>query len=326
MEYTRLGNTGLNVSRICFGSMWFGEPGRGGIDVRFGEEQAAPMIRYAYEQGINFFDTANYYSLGASEEILGRTINAMGVRDDVVIATKSYYPMYDGTNAKGVNRKTLFREVDASLKRLGMDYIDLYVPHRLDHDTPMEEQMEALNDLVRSGKVLYIGASSMYAWQFVKMNAIAERRGWAKFVSMQDYYNLLYREEEKEMHPMLLEEGIACTPYSSLAGGLFNKRPEDLQPGDKASGTTGMNPESVVEGDREILRRVYELAERYGVSSSVIAMAWNFSRPVVTSPLTGATKPQYLDDAIKALELKLTAEEMAYLEEPYQPHKQFGFR
>ena len=206
MEYTRLGNTGLNVSRICFGCMWFGRPGNGGIDVRFGEDQAREVIRYAWERGINFFDTANYYSLGASEEVLGKVIAQMGVRDDAVIATKSYYPMYEGTNAKGVNRKTLFREVDASLRRLGTDYIDLYVPHRLDHDTPMEEQMEALNDLVRSGKVLYIGASAMYAWQFLKMNMIAEAHGWAKFVSMQDMYNLVYREEEKEMHPMLLDQ------------------------------------------------------------------------------------------------------------------------
>ena len=227
MEYTRLGNSGLNVSRICFGCMWFGKPGNGGIDVRFGEEEAREVIRYAWDQGINFFDTANYYSLGASEEVLGKVIAQMGVRDDAVIATKSYYPMYEGTNAKGVNRKTLFREVDASLRRLGTDYIDLYIPHRLDHDTPMEEQMEALNDLVRSGKVLYIGASAMYAWQFLKMNMIAERRGWAKFVSMQDMYNLIYREEEKEMHPMLLDQGIACTPFSSLAHGVFARRPED---------------------------------------------------------------------------------------------------
>ena len=304
MEYTRLGNTGLNVSRICFGCMWFGRPGNGGIEVKWGEDQAREVIRYAWDQGINFFDTANYYSRGASEEILGKVIAEMGVRDDAVIATKSYYPMYDGTNAKGVTRKTLFREVDASLKRLGTDYIDLYVPHRLDHDTPMEEQMEALNDLVRSGKVLYIGASAMYAWQFLKMNMIAEAHGWAKFVSMQDMYNLVYREEEKEMHPMLL------------------KRPED----ERTDGVAKLQNDYVLAADAEIIRRVWELAGRYGVSPSVIAQAWNLSKPVVTSPLVGASKTRYIDDAIASLDLKLTPEEMAYLEEPYVPHAQYGFR
>lgn len=322
MEYTRLGNTGLNVSRICFGCMWFGRPGNGGIDVRFGEDEAREVIRYAWERGINFFDTANYYSLGASEEVLGKVIAEMGVRDDAVIATKSYYPMYEGTNAKGVTRKTLFREVDASLKRLGTDYIDLYVPHRLDHDTPMEEQMEALNDLVRSGKVLYIGASAMYAWQFLKMNMIAESHGWAEFVSMQDMYNLVYREEEKEMHPMLLDQGIACTPFSSLAHGVFAKRPED----ERTDGVAKLQNDYVISADAEIIRRVWELAERNGVSTSVIAQAWNLAKPVVTSPLIGASKTKYIDDAITALNLKLTADEMAYLEEPYVPHTQYGFR
>ena len=322
MEYTRLGNTGLNVSRICFGCMWFGRPGNGGIDVRFGEDEAREVIRHAWEAGVNFFDTANYYSLGASEEVLGKVIAEMGVRDDAVIATKSYYPMYEGANAKGVTRKTLFREVDASLKRLGTDYIDLYVPHRLDHDTPMEEQMEALNDLVRSGKVLYIGASAMYAWQFLKMNTIAERRGWAKFVSMQDMYNLVYREEEKEMHPMLLDQGVACTPFSSLAHGVFAKRPED----ERADGVAKLQNDYVLAADAEIIRRVWELAGRYGVSTSVIAQAWNLAKPVVTSPLVGASKTRYIDDAIAALDLHLTAEEMAYLEEPYVPHTQYGFR
>lgn len=322
MEYTRLGNTGLNVSRICFGCMWFGKPGNGGIDVRFGEDEAREVIHYAWDQGINYFDTANYYSRGASEEVLGKVIREMGVRDDAVIATKSYYPMYEGTNAKGVNRKTLFREVDASLKRLGMDYIDLYVPHRLDHETPMEEQMEALNDLVRSGKVLYIGASAMYAWQFLKMNMIAEQRGWAKFVSMQDMYNLIYREEEKEMHPMLLDQGIACTPFSSLAHGVFAKRPED----ERTDGVAKLQNEYVLNADAEIIRRVWELAERYGVSTSVIAQAWNLAKPVVTSPLIGASKTAYIDDAVAALSLKLTADEMSYLEEPYVPHAQYGFR
>ncbi len=322
MQYTRLGNTGLNVSRICFGCMWFGEPGRGGIDARFGEGRAREVIRHAYDKGINFFDTANYYSLGASEEVLGKVIGEMGVRDDVVISTKSYYPMYDGTNAKGVTRKTLFREVDASLRRLGTDYIDLYVPHRLDHDTPMEEQMEALNDLVRSGKALYVGASAMHAWEFVRMNSIAREHGWARFVSMQDMYNLVYREEEREMLPMLASEGIACTPFSSLAGGVFARRPEDPRV-DKCG---AVQNDHAIEADREIVRRVWELAGRHGVSTSVIALAWNLSKPVVTSPLIGASKTEYVDDAIAALDLRLTPEECAYLEEPYVPHNQYGFR
>lgn len=322
MEYTKLGKTGLTVSRICFGCMWFGKPGNGGIDVRFGEDQAREVIRHAWDQGVNFYDTANYYSLGASEEILGKVIAEMGVRDEAVIATKSYYPMYDGANAKGVTRKTLFREVDASLKRLGTDYIDLYVPHRLDHDTPMEEQMEALNDLVRSGKVLYIGASAMHAWQFMKLNGIARQHGWAQFVSMQDMYNLVYREEEKEMLPLLASEGIACTPFSSLASGVF-ARPADAE---RVDNCAKVQNEYIIEADREIVRRVWELAEKHGVSTSVIAMAWNFSKPVVTSPLIGASKAQYVDDAISALDLHLTEEECAYLEEPYVPHNQYGFR
>lgn len=322
MEYTKLGKSGLTVSRICFGCMWFGSAERGGITARYGEDEARTSIRYAWDQGINFFDTANYYSKGASEEILGKIIREMGVRDDAVISTKSYYPMYDGANAKGVTRKTLFREVDASLKRLGTDYIDLYVPHRLDHDTPMEEQMEALNDLVRSGKVLYIGASAMYAWQFVKLNSIAREHGWAQFISMQDMYNLIYREEEKEMLPMLAAEGIACTPFSSLAHGVF-AHPVDAERTDSCA---KVQNEYILAADREIVRRVYEVAERHGVSTSVIAMAWNFSKPVVTSPLISASKPKYVDDAIAALDLKLTADEIAYLEEPYVPHHQYGFR
>lgn len=322
MEYAKLGRSGLNVSRVCFGCMWFGSAERGGITARHGEDEAREVIRYAWDRGINFFDTANYYSRGASEEILGKAVREMGVRDDAVISTKSYYPMYDGTNAKGVTRKTLRREADASLRRLGTDYIDLYVPHRLDHDTPMEEQMEALNDLVRSGKVLCIGASAMYAWQFERMDSIARERGWAQFVSMQDTYNLIYREEEREMLPMLEAEGVACTPFSSLAHGVF-AHPVDAE---RTDGCAKVQDGHILAADREIVRRVYEVAERRGVSTSVVAMAWNFSKPVVTSPLIGASKPRYVDDAIAALDLELTPEECAYLEEPYVPHHQYGFR
>jgi len=322
MEYAKLGKSGLDVSRICFGCMWFGAADRGGIPAKWGYDQAREVIHYAWDKGINFYDTANYYSRGASEEILGKVINEMGVRDEAVIATKSYYPMYEGKNAKGVTRKTLFREVDASLKRLGTDYIDLYIPHRLDHDTPMEEQMEALNDLVRSGKVLYIGASAMYAWQFLKLNMIAEMHGWAKFISMQDTYNLIYREEEREMIPMLVDQGVACTPFSSLAHGVFAK-PYDAE---RTDGIGLAQTPEVLAGDAEIIRRTYEVAARHNVSTSVIAQAWNLSKPYITSPLIGASKTKYIDDALTSLELKLTDEECAYLEEPYLPHNLYGFR
>lgn len=322
MEYVKLGNTGLNVSRICFGCMWFGSEDNGGITARYGEEQAREVIKYAIGRGINFFDTANYYSRGISEEILGRAIKDYANRDDIVVATKAYYPMHDGTNAKGLSRKSLFREVDASLERLGTDYIDLFVIHRLDHDTPMEEIMCALNDLVRAGKIRYIGASAMYAWQFVKLNAIAREHDWARFVSMQDMYNLIYREEEKEMIPMLVEENIACTPFSSLAHGVFAK-PWDAE---RIDSCAAVQNEYILKADAEIVKRTYEVAEKYGVSASRIAMAWNFSKPFITSPLVGASKTKHLDDAIAAMELELTEEEIQYLEEPYVPHNTYGFR
>lgn len=322
MDYVKLGKTGLNVSRICLGTMGYGSLDHGGIPGKVGEEEALKLIKYAYDQGINFFDTANYYSRGISEEILGKAVKQYMDRDDVVIATKLYYPMYDGTNAKGLSRKSIFREVDRSLERLQTDYIDLYIIHRLDHDMPMEEIMEALNDLVRMGKVRYIGASSMYAWQFMKMQAIAEIHGWTKFVSMQDMINLIYREEEKEMVPMLVDQGIACTPFSSLAHGVFAK-PADAPRTDHCG---QLQNDYILEHDREIVRRVYELAEKHHVSTSVIAMAWNFSKPYITAPLIGASRTKYIDDAIAALHFKLTDEEIAYLEEPYVPHVQYGFR
>ena len=223
MEYVNLGKTGLKVSKICLGCMGFGELERGGIPGKTNEEEARKIIKYALQQGINFFDTANYYSLGASEEILGRALKDFANRDEVVIASKLYYPMFDGANAKGLSRKAIFTEIDKTLKRLQTDYLDLYIIHRWDYTTPIEEVMEALNDLVRMGKVRYIGASSMYAWQFIKANSISEKHGWTKFISMQDMYNLLYREEEKEMIPMCQYENIAITPWSPLAHGALVK-------------------------------------------------------------------------------------------------------
>lgn len=322
MEYVRLGKTGLQVSKICLGCMGFGELDRGGIPGKVGKEDAMEIIKFALDNGINFFDTANYYSLGASEEILGEAIKKYARRDEVVLATKLYYPMHDGPNAKGLSRKTIFDEVENSLKRLQTDYIDLYIIHRLDHDTPMEEIMCALNDLVRMGKVRYIGASAMYAWQFVKMNAIAEKNGWTKFISMQDCYNLVYREEEKEMLPMCKSEGIAVTPFSPLAHGVFSK-PYDAE---RTDGIGKLQDEYILEHDKEIVRRVYELSDKYGKPTSQIALAYVLSKDFITSPLVGGSKIKYLQDALDALTLELTEEEIAYLEEPYVHHNKYGFR
>lgn len=321
MEYVNLGNTGLKVSKICLGCMGFGSD-RGGIKANIGEQDARKIIKHALDLGINFFDTANYYSLGECEEILGRALKDYANRDDVVIATKLYYPMHEGANAKGLSRKAIFAEVKNSLRRLQTDYIDLYIIHRWDYTTPIEEVMEALNDLVRMGKIRYIGASAMYAWQFVKANSIAQKNGWAKFVSMQDMINLLYREEEKEMIPMCQYENIALTPFSPLGHGIFNK-PLGTPRND---GAGKLQNEYVLEHDQEIIKRVYELSQKYNISTSQVALAWVLSKPYITSPLVGASKLKYLDEAVATLDIKLTDEDIKYLEEPYVPHNQYGFR
>lgn len=321
MEYVNLGNTGLKVSKICLGCMGFGSD-RGGIKANVGEQDARKIIKHALDLGINFFDTANYYSLGECEEILGRALKDYANRDDVVIATKLYYPMHEGANAKGLSRKAIFAEVENSLRRLQTDYIDLYIIHRWDYTTPIEEVMEALNDLVRMGKIRYIGASAMYAWQFVKANSIAQKNGWAKFVSMQDMINLLYREEEKEMIPMCQYENIALTPFSPLGHGIFNK-PLGTPRND---GAGKLQNEYVLEHDQEIIKRVYELSQKYNISTSQVALAWVLSKPYITSPLVGASKLKYLDEAVATLDIKLTDEDIKYLEEPYVPHNQYGFR
>ncbi|QNO15402.1 aldo/keto reductase [Alkalicella caledoniensis] len=322
MQYVNLGKTGLKVSKICLGCMGFGELDRGGVPGKTGEEEAREIIKYALGNGINFFDTANYYSLGASEEILGRALKDFANRDEVVIASKLYYPMFDGANAKGLSRKAIFTEIDKTLERLQTDYLDLYIIHRWDYTTPIEEVMEALNDLVRMGKVRYIGASSMYAWQFIKANSIAEKNGWAKFISMQDMYNLLYREEEKEMIPMCQYEGIAITPWSPLAHGALVKSPD----APRTDGVGKLQNEYQLEKDREIIRRVHEIAEKRNITPSQVALAWVFSKPYITSPLVGASKIGYVEEALKAMEVKLTKEEIHYLEEPNVPHQQYGFR
>lgn len=321
MEYVNLGNTGLKVSKICLGCMGFGS-NRGGIKANVGEQDARKIIKHALDLGINFFDTANYYSLGECEEILGQALKDYANRDDVVIATKLYYPMHNGANAKGLSRKAIFAEVENSLRRLQTDYIDLYIIHRWDYTTPIEEVMEALNDLVRMGKIRYIGASAMYAWQFVKANSIAQKNGWAKFVSMQDMINLLYREEEKEMIPMCQYENIALTPFSPLGHGIFNK-PLGTPRND---GAGKLQNEYVLEHDQEIIKRVYELSQKYNISTSQVALAWVLSKPYITSPLVGASKLKYLDEAVATLDIKLTDEDIKYLEEPYVPHNQYGFR
>ncbi len=322
MEYVNLGKTGLKVSRICLGCMGFGSETRGGITAKIGEEEARSIIKHALDQGINFFDTANYYSLGECEEILGRALKDYANRDDVVIATKAYFPMFDGSNAKGLSRKALFSEVNNSLERLQTDYIDLFVIHRWDYNTPIEETMEALHDLVKMGKVRYIGASAMYAWQFMKANSIAKENGWTQFVSMQDMINLVYREEEKEMIPMCISENIALTPFSPLAHGLFNKPVDAI----RSDACGKLQTDYILEHDKEIVKRLYEVAEKYNKSTSQIALAWLYSKPYITSPLIGASKVKYIDEGIEALSIKLTKEDIAYLEEPYVPHNQYGFK
>lgn len=260
--------------------------------------------------------------MGLSEEILGRAINDFGCRENVVIATKLYYPMRDDINAKGLSRKTIFTEVENSLKRLGTDYIDLYIIHRFDYTTPIEEVMEALNDLVRMGKVRYIGASSMYAWQFVKANAIAKMNGWAQFISMQNIYNPLYREEEKEMIPMCIDQKIALTPYSPICHGAILKNPND----DRTDGIGKLQEPYVLEKDKEIIRRIQELAKNKGISPSALTFAWIKTKPYITSPIVGGSKISYIEEAIKGMNVNLTKEEVAYIEEVYIPHKQYGFR
>ncbi len=321
MKYVNLGNTGLKVSKIGLGCMSFGSD-RGGIKASIPENEARKIIKHALDKGINFFDTANYYSLGECEEILGRALKDYANRDDVVIATKLYYPMHEGSNAKGLSRKAIFAEVENSLRRLQTDYIDLYIIHRWDYTTPIKETMEALNDLVRMGKIRYIGASAMYAWQFVKANAVARENGWSEFVSMQDMINLIYREEEKEMIPMCQYENIALAPFSPLAHGVFNK-PIDNE---RTDGSGKLQNEYILEHDKEIIKRVYELAHKHNYSTSQIALAWLLSKSYITAPIIGGSKIRYIDEAIEAMSIKLSDEEVLYLEEPYVPHIQYGFR
>ena len=325
MEYVRLGTTGMQVSRICLGCMGFGDAGRWVHKWVLDEEESRPVIRHALELGINFFDTANIYSLGVSEEILGRALKDFANRDEIVIATKLHGKMRQGPNGGGLSRKAILSEIDKSLARLGADYVDLYQIHRWDYETPIEETMEALHDVVRAGKARYIGASAMWAWQFQKALHVAERHGWTRFVSMQDHLNLIYREEEREMLPLCRAEGIGVIPYSPLAAGRLTR---DWSADSSLRAQTDQiavsKYDATAETDHQIVVRVAALAEKYGVARSQIALAWLLQKEPVTAPIIGATKNSHLDDAVGALAVKLTPEDVACLEAPYVPHRIVG--
>jgi aryl-alcohol dehydrogenase-like predicted oxidoreductase len=322
MEYTRLGNTGLEVSRICLGMMSFGEPERGNQKWSLSEEDSRRLIEKAITSGITFFDTANVYSAGSSEEITGRALRDFTDREDVVLATKVNGRMRPGPNGAGLSRKAVLAELEASLRRLGTDYIDLYQIHRWDPHTPVEETLEALDSAVRSGKVRYLGASSMWAWQFSKALHAAGEHGWHRFVSMQDHYNLLNREEEREMLPLCADEGIGVIPWSPLARGRLTR---DWDTSTARSETDEFGGKLYNEADRVIVERVAEVAEARGVARAQVALAWVLSKPVVTAPIVGVTKDRHLDDAVAAVDLQLTPAEIARLEEPYTPHAVVGF-
>jgi aryl-alcohol dehydrogenase-like predicted oxidoreductase len=324
MEYTHLGNTGLRVSRICLGMMSYGSSEwRPWV---LDEPDAEPIVRAAVEGGITFFDTADMYSLGASEEVTGRLLAKYIARDDAVVATKVFNPMGPGENQRGLGRKHVLASIDASLKRLGMDYVDLYQTHRWDRHTPIEETMEALNDVVRAGKARYIGASSMFAWQFAKAQHVAAANGWARFVSMQPHYNLLYREEEREMIPQCLDMGVGVIPWSPLARGvLAGNRTRDGERKTTRSGNDDFADWLYSQPtDFDVVDRVVEVASERGVKPAQVALAWVLARPGITAPIIGATKLSHLEDALAALDVTLSEEEMQRLEEPYVPHPVLG--
>jgi len=324
MEYVKLGITGLEVSRICLGCMGFGDVKSGFHEWVVDENQSREVIKHALDLGINFFDTANVYSAGTSEEYLGRALKDFADRDKVVIATKVNFRMHDRPNGAGLSRKAIMSEVEKSLKRLQTDYIDLYIIHRWDYNTPIEETMEALHDLVKSGKVRYIGASAMYAWQFQKAQYVAEKNGWTKFVSMQNHYNLIYREDERELIPFCIDSKIALTPYSPLASGRLTRAKAEGSLRSDTDKTQKMKYDSMSEADQPIIDRVGELAEKYNVPKSHVALGWLLNRQSVVAPIVGATKLSHLDDSVQALNLKLNDEDMKYLEELYQPHQLVG--
>jgi 1-deoxyxylulose-5-phosphate synthase len=324
MQVVNLGKSGLKISRICLGAMTYGTPGwRAWV---LDEAQARPIIQRAVEMGINFFDTADMYSNGLSEEVLGRALRDFSRREDVVIATKVYFPMGESPNQRGLSRLHILRSVDASLRRLGTDYIDLYQTHRYDPDTPIEETLQALHDLVRSGKVRYIGASSMYAWQFARCLYLADLHGWTRFISMQNHYNLVYREEEREMLPLCQAEGVGVIPWSPLARGFLAGNRQRTDYGDTTRARTDDYAQNMYyrETDFDVVGRVAHLAEQRGVSPAQVALAWLLHKPAVSAPIIGASKLTHLEQAVAALEIGLSTEEILYLEEPYQPHPVLG--
>jgi len=324
MDYVRLGSTGMKVSRICLGCMTYGIPDRGNHTWTLDEDKSRPFIQRALELGITFFDTANVYSDGTSEEILGRAIKDFAKREEVVIATKLNGRMRSDPNGAGLSRKAVMSEIDASLKRLEMDYVDLYQIHRWDYDVPIEETLEALHDVVKAGKARYIGASSMYAWQFAKALFASDKNGWTRFVTMQNHYNLVYREEEREMLGLCADQGIGVIPWSPLARGKLT-RDWDETTDRSETDNFGKTLYGTSASDRAVVEKVAEIAKAKGVPRAQVALAWMLSKSVVTSPIIGASKMSHLDDAVAALSVKLTKEEIEALEAPYIPHPVLGF-
>jgi 1-deoxyxylulose-5-phosphate synthase len=325
MDYVKLGNTGLDVSPICLGCMSFGTA-EGWVHNSWAlnENDSRKIIERALEQGVNFFDTANVYAFGNSEKILGRALRDFSNRDEIVLATKVFSTMSEGPNCGGLSRKHIFSQVDQSLNRLGMDNIDLYIIHRWDYKTPIEETMEALHDIIKTGKVRYIGASAMYAWQFQKALQVAEKHGWTRFVSMQNHYNLIYREEEREMMPLCLEEKIAVTPYSPLASGRLARAASDSTIRLETDPIARRKYDATAGSDKMVIDRVAEIAEKYGVQRAHIALAWLLHKMPVAAPVIGATKISHLEGAVSASNVKLDMDDITYLEEPYLPHPIVG--
>jgi aryl-alcohol dehydrogenase-like predicted oxidoreductase len=322
MQYTRPGNSGLKVSRIALGCMSFGDNSRGFSEWALGEEEAQPIFWQALDLGITFWDTANVYGYGSSEEIVGRAIKKLARREDIVLATKVHFKMHDGPGGSGLSRKAILEQIDASLTRLGTDYVDLYQIHRFDPETPVAETMEALHDVVKAGKARYLGASSMWAWQFSKMQYAAQLHGWTKFVSMQDQYNLLQREEEREMFGLLADQGVGSVPYSPIAKGRL------ARPWGEHTHRFDVDPVGRrfdIESDKPIVDAVRQVAEARGIPMARVALAWVLKNPVVAAPIVGSTKPHHLADAVSALDVQLTEEEISTLEEPYAPHLPSAF-
>ncbi|MCY8232462.1 aldo/keto reductase [Priestia endophytica] len=319
MEYVKLGNTGLDVSKFCLGCMSFGDAEKWIHQWVLNEEQSRSIIKKALDLGINFFDTANVYSMGTSEEFLGRALKDYANRDEVVIATKVHQKMHEGPNGAGLSRKAIMSEIDKSLKHLGTNYVDLYIIHRWDYNTPIEETMEALHDVVKAGKARYIGASAMYAWQFQKALHVAEKNGWTRFVSMQNHLNLLYREEEREMLPLCREEKIGVTPYSPLASGRLTRDWSETTQRSETDQVQKSKYDATADADRLVVERVAAIAEKRGVPRIHIALAWLLQKEPVTAPIIGATKISHIEGAVGSLSVKLTPEEIAFLEDPYVP-------